>query len=82
MADIKDTIGDIAGSLANAEPVTQISRGIAKVGEVASNAYGQAKDYVTKKLASPPPPGDIELYKEKPKKKLTKAAPVARSLSR
>jgi hypothetical protein len=77
MPGIKDTIADVAGSLANAEPAVQISNGIAKVGEIASGAYTNAKNWVGAKLATTPPPGDIELFKEK-----KKSRPVTRSLSK
>jgi hypothetical protein len=75
----RDPLKDAVSGLANAEPATQIVNGVKKVGQLASDAYDSAKDYVGKKLASPPPPADIALPSEK-KKSVTRA--VTRSMSK
>lgn len=80
MPTLKDQVGDIAASIGQADPAIQISQGIARVGQFASDTYDQAKGWVQKQLASPPPPGDIELPKDVKKKKPTRS--LARSLSR
>jgi hypothetical protein len=77
--DVKDQIGDIATTIGLADPAMQISNGIAKVGQFASDTYDQAKGWVQKKLAPTPAPTDINLPKD-PKKKVTR--PLTRSLSK
>lgn len=76
----RDPLKDAVSGLASAEPVTQIVNGVKKVGQMASDAYDSATNYVGKKLASPPPPADISLQSEKPKKSVTRA--ITRSMSK
>jgi hypothetical protein len=86
---LKSQLDDVVGGLVNAEPATQITRGIAKVGEAAepylnkaSDAYDSAKTWVQKKLTPTPPPitTDINLPVSG-KRKVTKPVPT-RSLSK
>ena len=79
MPDLKDQLGDIASTIGTADPAMQISNGIAKVGQFASDTYDQAKGWVNKQLATKPAATDIELPKDD-KKKVTK--PLTRSLSK